>query len=242
MKLFNRLASGYQLTADGQLIAERARGLEAEIVELQKIALCEERPFSGLLRIAAPDNDLFDLAASCATFSSRYPTLQLDIQFGSDSVNLTQLQSDVAIRLTNTPDELLVGRELGKVKYRPYVHRDLLAKLGAGAMERYPWVSWSGTDGSAEFDRWLRAQSTQLRVAATTNSEPAALALVKAGIGAAYLPVAMVGEVEELCVLPIKPACLELGIWVLVHRDLRHVDKVKAFVNFITDELRRQII
>lgn len=241
LKLFHRLATGYQLTAEGEMVANQAQALERNMLELQQKSLEQELGVSGALRIAALDNQLVDIASPCADFAKQYPAVQLDIQLSSDTVNLNQLEADVAIRLSNSPDELLVGREVGKVKFRPYIARQLLSSLGEGPFEHYPWISWSESNGGMQFDRWLRSKSTDARVVASTNSESAALALVHTGVGVAYLPALIADAEEALCVLPIEPAELTCGLWVLTHRELRHSEKIKVFIEHIATALRGQL-
>ena len=47
-----------------------------------------------------------------------YPALTIELSTSNDFANLSRRDADIALRLTRTPPEHLVGRELAKISYR----------------------------------------------------------------------------------------------------------------------------
>jgi DNA-binding transcriptional LysR family regulator len=70
-----------------------------------------------------------------------------------------------------------------------------------------------------------------------TNTLLAALEAAKAGFGLALLP-CFLGDVEP-ALRRLRPPLPELNsaLWILTHEDLRHVARVRAFLDFMADAL-----
>jgi DNA-binding transcriptional LysR family regulator len=63
---------------------------------------------------------------------------------------------------------------------------------------------------------------------------------VRAGIGIGHL--ASFGAERSNDFVQIRPPdrSLDLGIWLLTHRDLRTTARVRAFIDFLADDIRAQ--
>ena len=128
-KLFKRLQSGYQLTADGERLLPNARQVEQEIQELEIRFHGQDKKTAGKLRVAQPESDVLDLYPLYAAFTRAHPEITLEIRSSYDAANLNKQEADVAIRMVENPPELLVGRRVGQVGFGLYASKSYLKRF-----------------------------------------------------------------------------------------------------------------
>ncbi len=85
--------------------------------------------------------------------------------------------------------------------------------------------------------RWLKSVAPNAHVAARANSIAALLPSVKSGAGIGLMPV-IVGESESdlVKILDLGPD-MATPFYLLTHRDLRRTPRVRAFFDFIIEQL-----
>lgn len=245
-RLFKRLQSGYQLTTDGHNVLSSAEQMEEGALKLQRLIKGKESVSAGTLKLSQPENSLLDLSRLLCAFCKEYPQIQLQIVNTADVSNLNRLEADVAVRLTDTPPELLLGREVGRINFAVYAHRDYLGKFTrTPKAEQCDWLLWRGTSSSRvpeahHPDQLLMARVPGANVLMRSNSMEDILAGIKAGMGAGLIS-ELHGEAhEQLIRLPYKKILEDtgfasVGLWLLSHRDMRQSARVKAFFNFAAE-------
>ena len=140
-------------------------------------------------------------------------------------VRLAERDADIAIRLTNSPTDTLIGTRLATVASTVYGARDYCAEVRAGSA-RKKWLgieccgfhmSWT-KEACPEHDHNFFVDDTLLTVAALRD-----------GAGLAYLPCFM-GDSEPSLVRFCPPERQhDLGLWLLYHRDHRRTKRVRLF-------------
>src|SRR5580692_6839089 len=149
-QMFEKLPSGYRLTAAGEEVLELADQMEASSNQLETRVFGRDQSVRGLLRVTlAPTLATHLLMPDFADFARLYPEVEMEILSIEEPVNLTNREADVAIRVVYERSALplhlhgLKGPELfGAV----YMSRDLLAAWRAGAPDRIRWIVTSGYD------------------------------------------------------------------------------------------------
>ena len=237
-KLFNRLQSGYVLTEQGHLIREMAQRVEQNVNQLTS-SLNGANDGAGVLRVAKPESDPLNLFPLFAQFCEAYPNITLELHSSDSFSNLNQLEVDVAIRVTETPSELLVGRELGVVTYRLYGDREYLQRFAPRDFGNYAWVLWQGIKQNLQLE-WLEEQSITPRVALYTSRWLDMVQAINAGTGVGFLPVHTARLHPNLVEIPIDIVQPRFPVWILMHRDLRSTERVQKFVRFISDRVGAQ--
>lgn len=101
-----------------------------------------------------------------------------------------------------------------------------------------PWAEhlWVGPDealGHLDQARWLAAHVPSDRVLARLDSLVGMLECVRQGLGAGLLLCPLADAQAELVRLAEPSPALDTDIWVLTHRDLRHVARIKALTDFL---------
>src|SRR5262245_59854150 len=123
-RLFERSRQGYRATELGQQLAEHAERIEAELEAARSAAQVREGAVSGLVRISTTDTLLHGLLLpTLAPLQQAHPRLRLEISARNELANLTQRETDVALRATHRPPPHLVGRHLGPIRMAVYVAR-----------------------------------------------------------------------------------------------------------------------
>ena len=112
--LFVKSRKGYLPTDTAQALAEQAERAE-QALEAARIAMTSgEQVVSGTVRLTCTEAVMHSLLLpALAEFMPNYPALSLEMGTSNTFANLSRRDADIALRLTNTPPEHLVGRNLG---------------------------------------------------------------------------------------------------------------------------------
>ena len=241
VRLFDRLPSGYALTAEGASIRPQAELVEASVLAIERGVAGRDLAMEGDVRLTTPGNLAAEfLAPLMPELYQRYPGVRLEIAASDSDFDLARREADIALRATQAPPDWLVGRELLRIRWWAYAsaqYRDRHgspssdidlsrhALIGADpAFQRLPVFSWLR---DLVPDACIRARAGDLRTMA---------AMAEAGIGVALLPGdAYSPQLSRLFELDSR---FESGLWLLTHPDLRHVGRIKAVMDFLTEKLR----
>ncbi|MEJ5218951.1 LysR family transcriptional regulator [Cognatishimia sp. D5M38] len=233
-RLFDRLPSGYVPTEAGREAVRTAEAMERLDSELDlKIAARDDR-IKGRLRVTAPQ--LFIqrvLGGILAEFTEAYPEVDLELVATNDTLNLAQREADVAIRFSKDPPETLVGRRFIDQKGAVYATPELIAgdPGGEAPLDWVKFAHWPGPPAE------IKAVRPNLRVRLTVDDMAAAIGAVRAGIGATRMA-CFLGDTDPALVrVPGMPRFDYLPLWLLTHADLRHVPRIRTFMDFTAARL-----
>jgi len=236
-RLFNRSTTGYALTAAGQKMYDTALRIELEITELDRTLAGQEQILSGTVRVTTADTLSNHLLLPIAqSFLERYPGINLTIQTSYDVVSLNNMEADVAIRITDEPQESLVGRKLATAAFSTYASAEYI-KTHRDYPEKMLWMNWD--DGSPE-PNWpkLAASIPEHQCRLRMDTVPALLEAARQHIGATILPCFMGDAAHELERVPPGHIISQRDIWLLVHRDLRYTARIRAFLDHLSDSIK----
>lgn len=118
-QLFEKSRTGYLPTTLAQTLAEQAERAE-QALEAARIGVEQGgEAISGTVRLTCTDSVLQSLLLpALARFMPSYPGLTIELCTSNDFANLSRRDADIALRLTRTPPEHLVGRRLADISYR----------------------------------------------------------------------------------------------------------------------------
>src|SRR5215470_13909682 len=154
--MFEKLPSGYRLTAAGEEVLEFADQMEASSQQLETRIFGRDQSVRGLLRVTlAPTLATHLLMPDFADFARTHPDIEMEILSVGELANLTNREADVAIRVVYDRKTLplnLHGLKGPDVFGGVYMSRDRLAAWRAGAPDPVRWIVIS-TDGIPD---WVR--------------------------------------------------------------------------------------
>lgn len=231
--LFERKKSGFGLTAAGTELRDSAQRIEREVIGLEATLSNQDNTEGGDLTVAAINNMASTILLPIfARFSIEQPETKLHIQVSNKYVSLAERQADIAIRLTNTPPETLIGTRLTTVASAVYGSRDYLRSLAQCGTPK-----WLGIECCAFHRSWTNAACPDHDHNFFVDDTLLTLAALKQALGLAYLPCFMGDGEESLQRYRSPDAAHDLGLWLLYHADLKQNKRVQLFRTHMIREI-----
>lgn len=225
--LFDRSRAGYALTEFGQAVLGRAEPFELAAHDIVRLAEGAPTRPTGRVRVSTTESlATWWLVPRLSAFQERHPGLNVELLAGSEVLSLTRRETDIALRLARPEGGDLLVRRVGDVGFAGYQRR------GGG---ENGWLCFHEQPAQSAIARFpesrLKGREPVLRASDFATHQVAA----RAGLGCALLPCFM-GEIDPDLerVTPGAPE-LVLGLWLVVHRDLRSNPRVKAMIDFLVD-------
>ena len=247
LRLFDRLPSGYALTAGGEEMLTSARAIAETVTALERRLSGQDLRLEGSLRLTTTDTLMVTmLPPLLAEFRALHPGIVIEVATTNAFANLTRRDADVALRPSAEPPETLVGRRISGVALAIY-GTPSLADAAGDASEHFRQSRWIGFDDSlagSSAAGWLRGSLPGAEIALRCDSFVAARAAAGAGLGLAALP-CYLGDLSSRLVRCGEPILeMATALWVLTHADLRRTARISAFMEFAAESLssRRDLL
>ena len=225
-RLLERKTGRYELTQAGENVKEAASRMEREVLGVDGALLGKDAQQVGPLKVAALNNMASTvLMPMFASFNKERPQVELHIIVSNIDASLSQREADVAIRLTNTPTDTLIGKRIVTVASCIYGSRPYLEQLRQQGGE----PKWIGVECCGFHKAWTKQLSNTQSHHFYSDDTQLTHSAIREGMGVSILPCFM-GDADpalERYGEP-DPAC-NLGLWVLLHPDLKRTARVLAF-------------
>ena len=241
IKLFERRRGGYVTTPPGADMAGLAARLEDEIAGLsRRLASCSPTP-SGEIRITTNDG-LFGslLLPIFARIRARYPAIRFNVLLSNAPLNLSRREADVAIRVTPSPPDTLVGRRVATIGWALYGRVGVVDPTQPFDPSAHDWVTLGEGLENVAAAQFVRRLAPSDRIALKVDTVPGMSAAVEAGIGIGPLPCFAGDACPGL--VRIAPPDEELAgsLWLLTHQDLRHMPRIRAILDLLGEGIVKQ--
>jgi DNA-binding transcriptional LysR family regulator len=240
-RLFERTPDGYVLTSAGEALRARAERMEEEALSAERELLGRESRIAGVVRLTTPEafGNGF-MAPLVARLRLEQPEILLELVAANAKLSLTKREADLAIRSGRPQQALLVMRRLGELADALYASREYLERRGrpSGAdLGDHDYIDYDdGYAGQTEM-AWLRELARNGRCTLRVTGTHGMFGAVQAGLGVGALPCWLGDATPGLeRVLPAERFAADL--WLVLHRDLRHVARIRVVAEFLARELR----
>ena len=235
VQLVERGVDGTVVTVAGSELLALARNVEDEFIRIDRRVTGRDARLGGRLRVTCVDMmvDRY-LAPHFARFAVQHPDIDLSVLTPFQPMDLVRHEADVAIRVTDDPPDALIGRRLFSFAMGVYASPDFVAVQSDNPdPANFSWVGW-------ESDAYNRLMITnhfpKAKVRHRVDSMFVLNSLVREGFGASVLACYWADTDAGLRRIYNDPiAGTDLGLWVLVHPDVRRAARVRAFTSFITE-------
>jgi len=235
-RLFDRLASGYVPTEAGRDAVRAAEVMEQTEIGLDRQIGARDADISGRLSITAPQLMIERvLAPVLADFVAEYPAVDPQVLATNGMVNLARRVADVALRISSKPSPTFVGQVVTKQRAAVFATPEFISR-DKGGQAPLDWIRFAHWPGPPPEVIDIRPN---LRVRLTVDDMMAAVGAVRTGLGATRMACVLGEAGPALARVPGIPGFAYAPIWILTHTDLRHVPRIRAFVEFTTKRLRR---
>lgn len=237
-RVFDRTTSGLQLTQSGEALVEPAEEMESQASAItRKLSGLDLVP-SGPVRLSLPPAMSHGLLSDMLLeFSQIYPEISVHTISTNRVSDLQKLETDISLRIARNVDEDVLGRRILTYVQAVFAspdylkrHRDCLRAEGEGAN----WIAWSSYQDWVAQSPFPKAKVRHILPEVSMQIEAAAKHL-----GLIMIP-AFAGDADpRIARVPGVPLQSGYPMWLLYHRDLRRVARVRAFVDFAMDFFAR---
>lgn len=241
-KLFNRHASGYTLTSQGQRLLELALELEGQVVGIVSEVGGSDRRVAGQVRVGAPDGfGTRFLASRLSGLTDNYPDLDVELVTIPRLSSLSRDELDMAVSLICPSEGRVHARRLCNYELGLYASSSLLAEwpcsdlddLSGAPFIGYVWdgdptEGWNSAAMLPENVRWvLRSANILTQLSAACS-----------GSGFCILP-SYIANQEPVLQRVLKDRIrLTQPLWLLTQSDLRGLAKIRVTADFLVSEVQ----
>lgn len=233
-RLLRRHRQGCDLTPAGEQALVNAQQMQRALEDLQRGILGHRQELQGRLRIAVVDAAAGIVMPLLSRIRAAHPNLGFDLLFADRPVDLERGEADLALRLTLSPDDSLVGRCHGTVASAPYMHRNL---LDLDPWDEAPWVVMHESMGPIPQYRWEQEHLQMDHAWLRLNSGVAVYDAVAGGLGCGVLTCVLGDSNPDLIRIGEADPALDLQLWTLYHRDLRHAARLRTVVDHLSNAM-----
>jgi DNA-binding transcriptional LysR family regulator len=243
-KLFERHRTGYALTTAGEEMAALAERMDEDVASFARKLAGQALSPAGELRVTTNDTLLVHLLTPLfARFSQQCRDVRLDIVLSNQALNLSKRDADVAIRATDNPPEILVGRRASTIAWALYgraIDFPTPDAVDFSSLREHPWVALGDSFAAFKVARFVRAHAAPERIVYKVNTVLGLTEAVEAGIGVGPVPCFIADARPALVRLTPPNPDFSTGLWLLTHPDLRHSARVRVFLDFLATEIAKQ--
>jgi DNA-binding transcriptional LysR family regulator len=162
--------------------------------------------------------------------------VELHVIVSNLDASLSQREADVAIRLTNSPTDTLIGKRLLTVASTVYGSRSYLKQL----RERGGEPKWIGVECCGFHKAWTKQSCGGQTHNFISDDTLLTLSAIREGLGVSIIPCFM-GDTDPLLERYCDPdPAFNLGLWILLHPDLKRTGRVLAFRDFMSEAINEQ--
>jgi|SRR5450432_2763333 len=239
--LFTRSQTGLIPTETATATLPYAESMASAAEALVRSVSAPSDAEQGTVRVTCSEVVGFAVLPSIfADLRRAHPGLQIELSPSNANEDLLRRDADVAVRMAQPTQNALVAKHVGTVELGVFASEAYLADHPPPrSLSELRGHSLVGKDRDPSFYAALASVGVSLRpkdFALRTDSDPAYLAAIRAGvgIGMCQAPLA-VGPPRLRRLLP--KVAIELPIWVVAHEDLRASRRVAIVFEYLVASL-----
>ena len=242
IKLFQRSVKGLSLTDEGRYIYEQSQQIHNTIVKINRSAQGAKETVSGKVRLSVPEGLSIEvLTPMLNDFYQLYPQIKLIFNVSHTTANITQGEADVAVRLFRPEESDLVVKYLGEMKMGLFASEKYKETHGLpnklSDLKQHKVITYDDQLSILPENQWLLEHSDKSKSILSSDSTINRLKATIAGVGISIQPLIMQKSNSELCQLFSKVPIPSHKVWLVYHKDLRHMMRIRAVVDFISTRL-----
>lgn len=240
--LLHRGAHGVMLSVEGVALHERADVVAQAVHDLWRVSHMQRgsgEEIVGAVTVSMIDSMVHMLIDErLGAFLERHPGLELTMRGEPHKAQLATLEADIVVRASRPQEPDTVSRRVLRLGYGVYAHPEYLERCAAlqPGEPVYCIVSYVPKFARTPEMLWLREHYATHRWSLRLKTMIEIASAVRAGVGVGLIPHVLASP--ELVCLEQATAFGEREIWVATHRDLQHVPRVRAVMDYLVEALR----
>lgn len=233
--MFERTEGRYVLTAQGEPISRLAREIEERMQAIRRVATGLSSELNGLVRLTTTEGvGAFLVAPLLAELSRNLPDIDLAFMAADTNLSLAHREADIALRFGLPETGHIVGRRVANISYHLYATPEYVAKY---KNDDYGFITGPAAQNVLPGLHGMLHLLENRRVNFRTNSMTSRWQAARTGLGVALLPRFMGDPTPELVRVSIDAPPTIRELWVLTHRDVKDVPRIRAAANFLYDRI-----
>jgi DNA-binding transcriptional LysR family regulator len=239
-RLFEQTPSGYVLTASGKIVTAAAESVEDLLKGSERRIEGSDVELSGEVHLHIPD--FFDdwVCEKLAGFSQQHPKLNIHLTSVVTLADIAHREADIALRITQSPPENMVGRKVWQLQTAIYASIDTVIDPTKD-LALYPWVRWSPLFKHSPVELAADTICGNSNASMRVTTYKSLSSLIRHGAGIGFLSPWFADKDPQLKrISPIIDAA-SMDIWLLIHPDLRGVRRINAITDLLKDLLQTKV-
>jgi len=228
-RLFERLPDRFVPTAAGEELLADTEAMEKAALSINRRSAGLSDTVSGVVRLSAGEAMAAWLARHLPELRSGLKQIEFELTASHTLANLSRREADLLIR-EQVPDlGGIVARKLGRAAYAIYGRRALArAKI---ELKTLPWIGFDDDHAYMPGQAWLRALLDGAKPVVRGNNWLVLHEAARGGAGLAVLPCYLGDPDPQLQRIGNVLPDVFADQWLLVHRDLRALPRVRAVMD-----------
>lgn len=244
VSLFTRSQMGLVATDGARALVPHAKAMASAASAFLREASGEMEEARGAVRVTASEMIGSQvLPPLFAAFREREPRIDIELVLSNRSEDLLRRDADIAVRMVKPTQAALTAKKLGVIALGLHAHPRYLAAHGTprslDELKAHPLIG---------FDRSISTRTaiaspvplTRELFAFRCDSDIGQYEALRAGFGIGICQNPL-GKRDGL--VPLLPGALEftLGVWLVMHKDLKSSRRVRLLFDYLALELTRYI-
>jgi len=240
--LFTRSQAGLIATQAARDLLPHAQAMASAADALIRAASGTESEEKGAVRLTASVFVGGEVLPDILTrFRAQHPAIAIELILSDLTQDLLRRDADIAVRMVQPKQEALVAKKIGTTTLGLYARRDYLERYGAPkTLEEVAQHAIIGFDRETAFERGLMAMGLPLSrelFALRVDNDLARANALRAGFGLGVCQVGVAKRDPDLVNLLPKAFRIELPLWLVMHKDLRGIRRIRLLFDHLVQEL-----
>ena len=239
-----RGSTGTSVEPDALELVGLAEQLENGLSAVRRDGDATPSAISGVVRVSAGEGFMSPLTQLLADLRRSHESLLFEVISESRMVDLSRREADIGIRTARSSSPALIEKPVGSFRFGLYASRSYIERRLRGSrihpheIPRHDFVGFDRSMRQLPQVQWLAASGAS-RFPFRSNSEAAQLVAAIRGEGICILPEPLARAEERLQRIDVDPGPPSIPVFVVFHRDLRRVPRIRLVVSTLESALRR---
>jgi DNA-binding transcriptional LysR family regulator len=244
VSLFTRSQAGLFATAGAIALVPYAEAMATAASALERAASGEAEEERGSVRITASEMIGSEvLPSALAAFREKHPRIVVELVLSNRSEDLLRREADLAVRMVKPTQGALTARKLGTLHLGLHAHPRYLKAHGTprtlDELREHPIIGFDRIPSVRRVPA-LSMPLTRELFAFRCDSDIGQYAALRAGFGVGICQVALARR-DGLVAVLADSIGFDLGVWMVMHKDLRSSRRVRLLFDHLTVHLQAYI-
>lgn len=244
VSLFSRSPAGLLPTPGALALVPHVEAMATAASALERTASGEAGEERGSVRVTASEMIGAEVLPAClAAFREQHPQIALELVLSNRSEDLLRREADIAVRMVKPTQTALTARKLGSLHVGLHAHPRYLAAHGIpktlAELQRHPLIGFDKVPSLRRLPK-LGLPITRELFAFRCDSDIAQYAALRAGFGIGLCQVALARRDGLVSLMP-DVIRLEMGVWMVMHRDLKSSRRIRLLFDHLAVHLQAHI-